>query len=65
MAGRSGQVAVALGVSEGQEVLEFLIGLEGVSSEIVERAIGAGCTHWDLRRVRLWLLSSIGAAAAW
>jgi hypothetical protein len=32
----SGEVAVALGIREGQEVLEFLVGLEGVSSEIIE-----------------------------
>jgi hypothetical protein len=36
MAGCSGKVAVALGVGEGQEVLQFLVGLEGVSREIVE-----------------------------
>lgn len=34
--GRSGQVAVAFGVGEGQEVFQFRIGLECVGYQVVE-----------------------------
>ena len=36
--GQLGQVAVTLGVGERQELLKLLIGLEGVRSQVVERA---------------------------
>ncbi len=38
--GRSGKVVVALGVGEGQELLEFLVGLEDVSGEVAGGWIG-------------------------
>jgi hypothetical protein len=34
----SGQVAVTLGVGEGQELLQFLVGLEGIRGKLIERA---------------------------
>jgi len=34
----SGQVAVTLGVGEGQELLHFLVGLEGIRGKLIERA---------------------------
>jgi hypothetical protein len=33
----SGQVAVTLGVGEGQELLQFLVGLEGIRGKLIER----------------------------
>ena len=36
--GGSGQVAVTLGVGEGQELLQFLVGLEGIRGKLIERA---------------------------
>ena len=34
----SGQVVVTLGVGEGQEILQFLVGLEGIRGKLIERA---------------------------
>jgi hypothetical protein len=36
--GGSGQVAVTLGVGEGQELLQLLVGLEGIRGKLIERA---------------------------
>ena len=38
--GRSGKVAVALGAAEGLEFLQFLVGPDDVSSEVVADLIG-------------------------
>jgi hypothetical protein len=38
----SGEVAVALGVGEGEKFFEFLVGLEDVSGKVVEGLDGPG-----------------------
>src|SRR5207244_2999047 len=51
----SGEVAVAFGVGEGQELLKFLIGLEDVSGEVVDGLDGLGvpvCQQLSDRQAR-------------
>jgi hypothetical protein len=48
----SGQVAVTLGVGEGQELLHFLVGLEGIRGKLIERADRPGILRGEQLRDR-------------